>query len=134
MSNHPLGPAAGSSAGAASQPWYQGAPLHITKVISAAIPISEQEHRDRTVGPTETERAEQARRHAEQLNRESSERELYTVRRESATGWLRQVFDLHAPNCLHGSWFQCGSCYDGGNMGDHEDWPCPTARILLGQP
>lgn len=95
------------------------------------IPVSDEEYRLRTEGPTEVERARWKREAEERKNREHQQRSTYTSRRLAATGVLRRIMDLHAPVGEGTRWYTCGVCYDGDYMGAHTDWPCETATLAL---
>jgi hypothetical protein len=126
MSEHPLGPIAGFHV--RNPPADPFSDLHY---ISAVIPISDEEYRLRTQGPTDAERAEWKRQAEERKTAEAKQRVEYSKLRQTATGTLRKILTLHSPVGEGTSWFTCGECFDGGNMGDHVDWPCATAWLAL---
>lgn len=105
-------------------------PIRIEKAIYAMIPIHDLELQLNQWTTTE-QRAEWKRQAAERKEAEAKQRVEYSKTRQAATGTLRKILTLHAPVGEGTSWFTCGACFDGGNMGDHEDWPCATARLAL---
>lgn len=100
-------------------------PIRLEKHLSVAIPLSDIDP------PTDSERAEWKRQAEVRKEAEAKQRVEFSKLRQAATGTLRKILTLHAPVGEGLSWFTCGECFDGGNMGDHEAWPCATARLAL---
>ncbi len=99
--------------------------------VTVCVPISAEEYRMRTEGPTEAEQ-ERWRREGEARDAEAlARRERYEARREAATGFERKVLDLHAPAANSGGWCLCHGCDWGDYAQDAPEWPCATAELAL---
>lgn len=85
------------------------------------------------VEPTPEEQAEMDARHV----RYEAERKVRDAAMDKTRVKLaklrhmvtRAVLELHSESDTYGR-ATCDHCYDGGDMGDHEDWPCETVRTI----
>lgn len=99
--------------------------------ISHVVPISAEELRLRTVGPTKEEAAEWARNAELREAEASAQRERYETRRREATGFERKVLDLHTPVASGYQSYACHGCDWGSYAQDYPEWPCRTAELAL---